>query len=339
MTSILLIDSDEHSAAFLLATLRHDGTARAERVAPGLDIPAALARLQPELVVFNHHFDRPDDLMACCAVRLAAPEARVVALAAAGPPLRELRGWAARTGYLDAVVEKPLPPGQLRQRLAELAAGAGAARALQERSRRIARLLPEGAIDALDGQVGGEEELFEAAVLFTDVRRSSELITQVSPRLYFQRLNASLSAQSTVVRNFRGAVVKYTGDGLMAVFRGMGRSHLAVRCAQELAAPASQEGLAFGIGVAQGLVLSGLVGASGDAGQRSQYDVIGATVHLAARLCALAGPAEVVATQPVLAASRLSVPTLRQHPALQVRGFTEPVACVAFGPAATPQPA
>jgi adenylate cyclase len=330
--SVLLIDSDPHSAAVLLAELQQQDFGGASRVGELAEVPQAAARLQPALVVFNHHFDRPDEVLACSAVRLAAPQALIVALAAAGPTLRQLRQWAADTRAVDAVLEKPLPPGQLRARLAEMAARAGAEREQQLRTRRLTELLPEGALAALDGEAGGPEELFPAAVLFTDVRRSSDLITRTPPRDYFRLLNETLSAQAALVRSFRGAVVKYTGDGLMAVFRGTARAHLALRCATALARSEAGDRLPFGVGVAEGLALAGLVGDSAAAGQRRQYDVIGATVHLAARLCAMAGEAEVVTTRAVYAAARLELPRLRLDEAVTVRGFPAPIACVAFQP-------
>ncbi len=327
--SVLLVDSDDASAVPLLQELRGHGFPVAQRVGSGLEVPVAAAALRPRLVVFNHHVARPEGLLACCAARLAAPDAVIVAIASAGPSVRQLRQWMADAGHVDAVLEKPQPPGRLRTQLAELAAKADAERALQQRTQRMARLLPDGALEALESDAVAQEEMVEAAVLFTDVRRSSELINRIAARDYFRRLNHSLSAQAACVRVGQGGVVKYTGDGLMAIFRGMGRSHLALRCARELAGT-PQEGMPFGIGVAEGLVLCGFVGASNDAQQRSQYDVIGATVHLAARLCGLAAEAEVVCTRDVLDASRLHVPHARHQPAVQVRGFDHAVACAAF---------
>ncbi|RYY90864.1 MAG: adenylate/guanylate cyclase domain-containing protein [Comamonadaceae bacterium] len=329
---VFLIDSDDDSAAWLLDQLRQQGFGDVTRLAPGPDLPDLAGRARPDLILLNHHFDRPGDLVACAGARRAAPEAVVVALAAAGPTLRQLRQWAGTHGGIDAVLEKPLAEGALRARLLELATNAQATQALQARAQRLARLVPEGAMDAIEGRDGGGEDMFAAAVLFTDVRRSSDLITRVAPRDYFRLLDCLLSAQAEQVRRFHGAVVKYTGDGLMAVFRGMARSHLALRCAAELAADPSQRLQPYGVGVAEGLVLAGLVGASGDPARRSQYDVVGATVHLAARLCAMAGPAEVVATRAAHAASRLHWPQLRVEEGVAVRGFPLAIDCVVFAP-------
>jgi adenylate cyclase len=166
-----------------------------------------------------------------------------------------------------------------------------------------------------------QEELFEAAILFTDMRGSAELITSTGTREFFRLLNASLSAQSDLVRKHGGEVLKYTGDGLMAVFRGDDRARGALHCACELADPALSADTPFGIGVAEGRVLAGIVG--------NAPDVIGATVHLAARLCSMAEAGEVVATQRVANASGLSLP-MRDIGPLRVRGFASAIDCVSI---------
>lgn len=180
------------------------------------------------------------------------------------------------------------------------------------------------------GGPAGGEDLFEAAVLFTDMRGSSDLITRLAPREFFRLLNASLSAQAGCVRGFEGEVVKYTGDGLMAVFRGMGRSSLALRCALALARSCERDpALPFGIGVADGPVLAGLVGPDEPAHER-HHDVIGATVHLAARLCAMAGAGEVMTTTSTHDTAQLPAASLRPMGPVAVPGFPEAIDCVAF---------
>lgn len=183
--------------------------------------------------------------------------------------------------------------------------------------------LVPGAAPAEDG------DLFEATLLFSDMRGSSDLVTRMAPRDFFRLLNGSLSAQADCIRGLGGEVVKYTGDGVMAVFRGAGRASLAIRCALALARGCgAQDGVPFGIGLAEGPVLAGFVGPDGPA-ERRHYDVIGAAVHLAARLCAMAGPGEVLATCDVgNAAPDPAMPRRRRH--VSVPGFAEPIACVAF---------
>ena len=187
-----------------------------------------------------------------------------------------------------------------------------------------------GASPALQPAHAVDEDLFEAAVLFTDMRGSSDLVTRTAPREFFRLLNGSLSAQADCVRGFEGEVIKYTGDGLMAVFRGMGRSSLALRCALALARACERDAaLPFGIGVAEGTVLAGYVGPDGP-GERRHHDVIGATVHLAARLCAMAGVGEVLTTMSTHDASRLPAAALRSMGPVALPGFPEAIECVAF---------
>jgi class 3 adenylate cyclase len=326
--SVLLIDSDEHAAQHLGAELRNQGFAPVERTSGGLAVKTLLATMKPDVVVFGYHFDRPDELLACELVKLASPAARVLALATVGPAARFLRQWARDNGGIAAIVERPLSEGQLVAAVRELAQAALQERQLVQRNDRLAALLPEGALGSVESD-DAEGELFEAVVLFTDMRRSTELITRHAPREFFGLLNRNLSEQTRIVRLHHGEVVKYTGDGMMAVFRGMGRSHLAVRAALALMEPALHQTAAFGVGLAAGLVLAGLVGDSQATGQRRQYEVIGATAHLAARLCSQADAGEVVLTRALLDASRLALPAEARGP-LAVRGFAEPVDCVAL---------
>jgi class 3 adenylate cyclase len=82
-----------------------------------------------------------------------------------------------------------------------------------------------------------------------------------------------------VLLEHRGREIKTTGDGFMACFDGPGRG---IRCAQEIAARASE----IGVEIRSGLH-TGECEVRGD-------DIGGLAVHIAARIGALAGPGEVV---------------------------------------------
>jgi DNA-binding response OmpR family regulator len=71
--SVLLIDRDEHSGQALLAHLQRRGYTRCAWTAPGMAVPAAVFRAPPDIVLFNHHVQRMDDLLSCCTAKLAAP--------------------------------------------------------------------------------------------------------------------------------------------------------------------------------------------------------------------------------------------------------------------------
>ena len=246
--------------------------------------------------------------------------------------MKAVRAWSEASGAIDVVFEKPLSYERFFPMLEGLLKSRESSRVLEMRSERLSSLVPAGALAAIDGAFRSEAEMFDAAVLFTDIRGSSELILSTPPREFFALLNTLLSAQAKLVNRFEGAVVKYTGDGVMAIFRGMGKSYLALRCALEIANDGARHPLPFGIGVAEGLVLAGFLGDSDRDGQRRQYDVIGATVHLSARLCGLAGRGEVITTAKLNTVAKLENPLPRPLGRMSVKGFEPDIECVAFGP-------
>ncbi|MEJ7930121.1 adenylate/guanylate cyclase domain-containing protein [Ramlibacter sp. AN1015] len=171
-----------------------------------------------------------------------------------------------------------------------------------------------------------------AAVLFTDMRSSSELVTRVSPHAFFGILNRVLGPQASCVRAHQGRVVKFTGDGLLAVFEGERRCRAALQAACALAAASTGSELPYGVGLAEGWVMAGPVGGEAP-GLPLQFDVIGATVHLAARLCESAGPGEAVTTGEVWREAGLQPkdaawPRAWAESPIRLRGFAEPVSCV-----------
>jgi class 3 adenylate cyclase len=329
---LLLIDHDDYTASLLLEDLSRRGHVDIQRVSDILDIQTALQDMNPDVVIFNYPSDQPQSLLACSTSRLLAPKAAIIALVSAGPAQKTAREWAAQTGCIDVFVEKPLSGEKLFVTLTELLNSKGASRALESRTERLSNLVSEGALAAADNELDGDATMFDAAVLFTDIRGSSELIRTIPPRHFFLLLNGLLSSQAKLIERFEGSVIKYTGDGVMAVFKGMGRSYLALSCALELARSGNNQELPFGTGVAEGLVLAGLIGDSSGTGQRRQYDVIGATVHLAARLCGMAIAGEVITTRGINAVAKIATPASRLIGPVSIRGFDNEVDCVAFRP-------
>ncbi|MES2401085.1 MAG: adenylate/guanylate cyclase domain-containing response regulator [Pseudomonadota bacterium] len=329
---LILVDSDSYTSSVLVEDLRQRGFGEVLPVFSTLALPAALEGGQPDVVIFNYQSDQPDGLIICSTIKLMAPGAAIIAIVSPGPPLKAVRAWSKQTHSIDVIVEKPLSDERFFMTLAELLKVKKSSREVADRAERLASLVPEGAMSVVDSGFKTEPELFEAAILFTDIRGSSQLIRDMPHREFFELLNQLLSLQARHISSFEGSVIKYTGDGIMAVFRGMGRSYLALRCALELAALSKDQKMPFGTGVAQGLVLAGLIGDSHHAGQRRQYDVIGATVHLAARLCDMANAGEVIGTKSISMAAKLATPTPRAIASVSIRGFDREIDCVAFNP-------
>ena len=123
-----------------------------------------------------------------------------------------------------------------------------------------------------------------ATVLFTDIVESTRRAAEVGDHAWRQQLDRHDAMVARQVERFRGRRIKFTGDGLLAVFDGPAR---AVRCASAIVAAARQLGLDVRAGVH-----AGECEVRGD-------DVAGIAVHIAARVAELARSGEVVVTSTV----------------------------------------
>ena len=123
-----------------------------------------------------------------------------------------------------------------------------------------------------------------ATVLFTDIVGSTERAAALGDRRWRDLLDEHDRRVRALVEGAGGRVVKTTGDGALACFDGAGRS---VRCAQALVAEGRRLGVALRAGVHVGEC------------ERRGEDLAGMTVHVAARVAALAGADEVLVTSTV----------------------------------------
>ncbi len=138
----------------------------------------------------------------------------------------------------------------------------------------------------IDAVRGAEPELDRilATLLFTDIVDSSGHLAAIGDRAWAEVLDVHHERIAAVVARFRGRVVDTAGDGVFAAFDGPGR---AIRCA--LAAVGSVRDL--GIEIRAGLHTGEVEAADGR--------LRGIAVHIAARVAALAGPSEVLASRTV----------------------------------------
>jgi class 3 adenylate cyclase/pimeloyl-ACP methyl ester carboxylesterase len=120
-----------------------------------------------------------------------------------------------------------------------------------------------------------------AAVLFTDIVGSTEHAARLGDQRWRDVLSTHEGRARAAAERAGGRIVKTTGDGLVLCFDGAAR---AVRCAQAVVT----EGKRLGLGVRAGVH-------AGDC-ERRGGDVFGLTVHVAARVAALAAAGEVLVT-------------------------------------------
>jgi class 3 adenylate cyclase len=128
-----------------------------------------------------------------------------------------------------------------------------------------------------------EPERALATVLFTDIVGSTETATQLGDR----RWSDLLARHDAIVRrqldSFRGQEIVTTGDGFLATFDGPARAlHFARSISDEVST----------LGVVRAGVHTGEL-------ELADGDVHGIAVHIGARIFALAGPGEVLASSTV----------------------------------------
>jgi adenylate cyclase len=152
----------------------------------------------------------------------------------------------------------------------------------------------------LAGQIRrGSSEEIHAAIWLSDMRGFTRLADRLPPQVLVDLLNRYFDCQVPPIVEHGGEVLKYMGDGLLAIFPiGDGADYKEV-CAAALAAAhaartkvaameaATDEplGVRFGLALHVGDVLYGNIGS----GNRLDFTCIGPAVNLAARLEKLAG--------------------------------------------------
>lgn len=123
-----------------------------------------------------------------------------------------------------------------------------------------------------------------ATVLFTDVVGSTERAATLGDRGWRELLDAHDRALRSELERSRGREVKSTGDGFLATFDGPAR---AIRCAVSMVSAARRLGIEIRVGLH-----------SGECEVRGT-DVGGLSVHIGARVAAIAGPSEVLVSSTV----------------------------------------
>ena len=145
----------------------------------------------------------------------------------------------------------------------------------------------------------GDTQAINSAIWLSDMRDSTALAGRLPPDAFFDLLNRYFDCQVPAIVDHGGEVLKFIGDGLLAIFPTAGDGNDPEICRRALRAAqiAAEEiaGLAvpgaghvrFGLALHLGRVLYGNIGS----GSRLDFTCIGPAVHLAARIEKLAGEA------------------------------------------------
>ncbi len=184
----------------------------------------------------------------------------------------------------------------------------------------------------LEIKKGGE--LRQVSVMFTDIRGFTSLAEKSHPRDLVKLLNEYFETLVDIVFEFEGTLDKFMGDGMMALWGAPvgvdDAAHKAVQAAvriqevmrqfNSLRAMDGLPPLHTGVGVDSGQVIAGYMGSS----KTMSYTVVGPCVNVSSRLCAYAGPGEVLVTAGTHAECHGQVIAEQKEP-LNLKGISHPV--------------
>lgn len=278
----------------------------------GAEALRQLANHAPDLVLMDIDMPVMNGLEACRQLR-AHPtlgQTPLVFLAASDDDERQAGALMAGA---DDFVAKPFTADillarvatQLRRRRTELEA--------QRLHAMVRRYVP---LPVRDGAPRQGVERVTATVVFSDLRGFTATSVVQAPEQVFAAISDVLAAQTEAVVRHGGYVDKFSGDGLLAVFDGVGSELAACRAAIDIVVWARTfEGISFwqpppiGLGIHTGPLLRGDLGGE----VMREYTVLGTTVNVAARLCGVAQALEVIVSPEVAAqvAGELTVGTPR----------------------------
>lgn len=156
-------------------------------------------------------------------------------------------------------------------------------------------------------QLGGVKR--PVAVLFSDIRGFTSISERMGPDEIATLLTEYFTEMVEIVFEHGGTLDKFMGDALMALWgaplardddadravRAAIAMQQALRRLNQKWAGEGRRTLSVGIGINAGEVFAGNIGSE----RRLEYTVIGDAVNVAARLCAEAGPGEILIAQPL----------------------------------------
>jgi len=176
-------------------------------------------------------------------------------------------------------------------------------------------LFDDAFVSAILDFVGGSprvaiDERVLKTVLFTDIVSSTELLSAHGDAKWRNQLDAHDKVVDRVLTKYGGSSVKHTGDGVFALFDGPTK---AARCALELVSAIATRGIRIRAGVHTGEC------------ERRGDEWSGMAVHTGARIGALAGAGEVLASRTVRDLSAGSGLTFESLGPQRLKGLPEEV--------------
>jgi adenylate cyclase len=177
-------------------------------------------------------------------------------------------------------------------------------------SQYVPEAVAQRLVDEDRASLAVEGERLDMTVLFCDLRGFTAMSENLEPAIVRVMLNHYYDRVTDAVLAMEGTLMKYVGDEVFAVWGAplpsTDHPQRALECAiaiQDLTPDLNRElveqgapEVSFGIGLNTGEAVAAHFGG----GRRRQYDVVGDTVNIGARLCSAAGRGEIIISDQVL---------------------------------------
>jgi class 3 adenylate cyclase len=176
----------------------------------------------------------------------------------------------------------------------------------------LANFMGSIATDDADRVVhGGGPDTGLRVIVFTDIEGSTDLSTRFGDDVAMQVVSSHDSIVRSLLSDDNGREIKHTGDGILASFTSV---TAALRATTEMhRRAAEQEHLAIKIGISAGEPVDG------------SSDIYGASVNLAARICAHAVGGQTLVANTVRDLSIGKGVAFADRGAIALKGFPDPI--------------
>lgn len=163
--------------------------------------------------------------------------------------------------------------------------------------------------------VDGRPDSALRAIMFTDIQGSTDVSTRHGDAVAFELIQQHNHVVRDALDRFGGHEVKHTGDGILASFVSVSRAVEASIAIQQSCEEAEEAGpaLALKIGISAGEPVE------------DSDDLFGASVNLAARICAHAAGGQTLVSGPVRDLAIGKNHQFVSRGAIALKGFPDPV--------------
>ncbi|MEL6954944.1 MAG: adenylate/guanylate cyclase domain-containing protein [Pseudomonadota bacterium] len=167
------------------------------------------------------------------------------------------------------------------------------------------------------------------AILYADIRKSTEFVQAHAPAEVLRRTNAFLELATRAITENDGFVLAFYGDCVLANwppgFSGSDYREKAVKTAEELSGASQKAGIPVGVGLHAGTAY--MCSVQANQGSFRDVSVFGEAVNIAARLSSAAAAGEVLGSAEMAEIAETKGP----EQSFDLKGFNDPVAAWRIG--------